>query len=153
MYSESKCGVSNVSKTRRPAKGLVFASIFAHPERNQPLRHQMGEYTAEMRTNLEELCTSPGFPKDRDHEGKDFITIYNRQSEYRLWAEKLVSIITTYISLTKSASTQAVVSNSKSLSRLAILGFSFVPFSFVASFFSMGSEFAVGGRRLWVYLR
>lgn len=47
--------------------------------------------------------------------------------------------------------TEKSITDSKSLSRLTILGFVFVPVSFVCSFFSMGGDFAVGENKFWVF--
>jgi Mg2+ and Co2+ transporter CorA len=86
-------------------------------------------------------ATSPG------HE-KNFLVIHKRLVIYQAWAEKLMGFITSHVNLME---TEKSISDSKSSGRLTILGFVFLPISFVATFFSMGGDFAVGERMFWVF--
>lgn len=122
------------------------------------LRRRLGWYVPEMEANLFALGISPstnipsrfeslGAESSIGHE-QNFLTIYNKLGTYLRWSETLLSVITTHINLME---TEKTISDSKSLSRLTILGFVFVPVSFVCSFFSMGGDFAVGQDRFWIY--
>jgi Mg2+ and Co2+ transporter CorA len=59
-----------------------------------------------------------------------------------------MNVLTTHVNLME---TEKSIADSKSLSRLTVLGFIFVPVSFVATLFSMGGDFAVGQSRFWIY--
>ena len=113
------------------------------------LRRRLAWYLNEMRLNLEALNLAPGspVPKEKKHD-EDFLALYERLQTHQSWAEKLLDVINTSVNLME---TEKSMANSKSLSRLTILGFVFVPVSFMASFFSMGGDFAVGESRFWVY--
>lgn len=124
------------------------------------IRRRTNWYAQEMKTNLEILglpaaANSPTIinqsapPRRRREEvDRDFLAIYERLLDQRAWAEKLLDITSTHLTLME---TEKSISDSKSLSRLTILGFFFVPVSFVCSFFSMNGDFAVGESKFWVY--
>ena len=113
------------------------------------LRRRSSWYVPEMKLNLEALAVSPDYPNSSRKEGdRDFLAVYNRLLSHQSWAEKLMTLITTHVNLME---TEKSISDSKSLQRLTILGFFFVPVSFVCSFFSMNGAFAVGESKLWVY--
>lgn len=114
------------------------------------LRRRVGWYVAEMENNLYMLGIDPssaGGPGGSDHE-KNFLALYRKLVNYQSWAEKLMSVITSHVNLME---TEKSISDSKSLSRLTVLGFFFVPISFVATFFSMGGDYGVGESRFWIF--
>jgi hypothetical protein len=112
------------------------------------IRRRLNWYVAEMKVNCEVLGINLDFPSSDVKRDRDFVAIYNRLLNYQSWAEKLMSVITTHVSLME---TEKSISDSKSLARLTVLGFFFVPVSFVATFFSMGGDYAVGQSRFWIY--
>jgi len=118
------------------------------------MRRRLGWYVEEMRLNLETLCIDPSlcsFPSKDDSKfphAQNFLSLFNRLLTYQSWAEKLLGVITAHVNLME---TEKSITDSKSLSRLTILGFVFVPVSFVCSFFSMGGDFAVGENKFWVF--
>jgi Mg2+ and Co2+ transporter CorA len=114
------------------------------------LRRRTGWYVMEMENNLYALGIDPSSsasPKALDHE-KNFLALYRKLVNYQSWAEKLMGVILSHVNLME---TEKSISDSKSLSRLTVLGFFFVPISFVATFFSMGGDFGVGERRFWIF--
>jgi hypothetical protein len=108
------------------------------------LRRRLGWYVTEMEQNI---CALSFGSHLSDHE-KNFLAIQKRLLNYQAWAEKLMGVITSHVNLME---TEKSISDSKSLGRLTILGFVFLPVSFVATFFSMGGDFAVGERKFWVF--
>lgn len=114
------------------------------------IKRRTNWYSNEMKINLEILGVNPeNFPRPSHHrEDQDFVAIHNKLLTQQTWAEKLLDIISTHLTLME---TEKSMSDSKSLSRLTILGFFFVPVSFVCSFFSMNGRFAVGEDRFWIY--
>ena len=122
------------------------------------MRRRLCWYVPEMETNLFALGIPPNPtispqsepPKAESTTGheQNFLAIYNKLLAYQRWSETLLSVITTHVNLME---TEKSISDSKALSRLTILGFVFVPVSFVCSFFSMGGDFAVGQNRFWIY--
>jgi Mg2+ and Co2+ transporter CorA len=112
------------------------------------MRRRLNWYVAEMKANCEVLGTSPDFLSDDLKRNGDFVAIYHRLVNYQNWAEKLMNVITTQVNLME---TKKSIADSKSLARLTILGFFFIPLSFVATFFSMGGDFSVGQSKFWVY--
>lgn len=111
------------------------------------MRRRLNWYASEMKLNCEAL-RSPNFALDDIQRDRDFVAIYNRLVSYQNWADRLMSVITTHVSLME---TEKSISDSKSLARLTVLGFFFVPASFVATFFSMGGKFSVGQPKFWIY--
>jgi Mg2+ and Co2+ transporter CorA len=97
------------------------------------LRRRLGWYVTEMEQNLYSL----GFDSHSSDHGKNFLAIQKRLLNYQAWAEKLMGVITSHVNLMETEK--------------SILGFVFLPVSFVATFFSMGGDFAVGERRFWVF--
>lgn len=112
------------------------------------LRRRVTWYIAEMKTNLEALGISPDIASSTSTSDQDFLALHARLLNYQSWAEKLMNVLTTHVNLME---TEKSISDSKSLSRLTVLGFIFVPVSFVATLFSMGGDFAVGQSRFWIY--
>lgn len=124
------------------------------------LRRRLCWYVPEMETNLYSLGITPStmIPSLRHSEPsgvgsatghqQNFLAIYNKLLTYQSWSETLLSVITAHVNLME---TEKSIADSKSLSRLTILGFVFVPVSFACSFFSMNGDFAVGQNKLWVY--
>jgi hypothetical protein len=120
------------------------------------MRRRLNWYVSEMKTNLEALGISPNFPSSNPQPSDSFdqkrdqdsVSIYNRLVNYQNWAEKLMNVIMTHVNLIQ---TEKSISDSKSLARLTVLGFFFVPLSFVATIFSMGGDFSVGQSRFWIY--
>lgn len=120
------------------------------------MRRRLNWYVPEMKTNLEALGISPNFPSSNPQlsdsfdqkRDQDFVSIYDRLVNYQNWAEKLMNVMTTHVNLME---TEKSISDSKSLARLTVLGFFFVPLSFVATFFSMGGGFSAGQSRFWIY--
>lgn len=117
---------------------------------NNTVRRRLNWYISEMETNMLAL----GIPLSSsteinlsDHE-KNFRLIYDKLRKYQSWSEKLLDIVTAQLDFME---TQKSIADSNSLSRLTILGFIFVPVSFVCSLFSMGGDFAVGESRFWIY--
>jgi hypothetical protein len=113
------------------------------------LRRRLAWYVSEMEANLLSLGISPinPSPSPASHEN-DFLLLHHKLLTYQSWAEKLMDVINNHVNLME---TEKTISDSKSLSRLTILGFFFVPVSFLASFFSMGGDFAVGQSRFWIF--
>lgn len=116
------------------------------------IRRRMNWCFYDMQTNSEVLNLTSSKPDTfrlpyRD-EDRDFLVIRDQFLDYRKWAEKLLDITTTYLALMEA---EKSASDSRSLSRLTILGSLFVPVSFVCSFFSMNGDFAVGANKFWVY--
>ncbi|KAH7411531.1 hypothetical protein BKA64DRAFT_663642 [Cadophora sp. MPI-SDFR-AT-0126] len=114
------------------------------------LRRRMNWYVSEMENNLYSLGIDPSSsptPASKAHE-KNFLALHRKLVNYQSWAEKLMGVITSHVNLME---TEKSISDSKSLSRLTVLGFFFVPISFVATFFSMGGDFGVGEKRFWVF--
>jgi hypothetical protein len=102
------------------------------------LRRRLCWYVLEMEVNLFALgiLRYPTIPSQSEplkaesttgHE-QNFLAIYNKLLAYQGWSETLLSVSTTHVSLMES---EKSISDSKSLSRLTILGFVFVPVSFV----------------------
>jgi CorA-like Mg2+ transporter protein len=115
------------------------------------IRRRMNWFVHDMNANLEILnITSKdvfGLPSNRS-EDRDFLAIRDKFADYRTWAENLLDITSTHLALME---TEKSISDSRTLSRLTILGSFFVPVSFVCSFFSMNGDLAVGENKLWVY--
>lgn len=119
------------------------------------MRRRGNWYITEMKINLEGLGISPDFPPlassqqtgERNHD-YDFLAIYAQLQTYQAWTEKYMEVISAQIT---TMETRKSLADSKSLSRLTVLGFIFLPLSFTATFFSMGGEFAVGQNKFWVY--
>jgi hypothetical protein len=122
------------------------------------MRRRLGWYVPEMEANLSVLGISPSstIPSRAGSQGaetsfgyeQNFLAIYNKLQAFQRWSETLRSVITGHVNLME---TEKSISDSKSLSRLTILGFIFVPVSFVCSFFSMGGDFALGQNKFWIY--
>jgi len=93
------------------------------------LRRRLGWYIEEMRLNLEILCIDPShssFPskdKSKFPRAQNFLSLFNPLATYQSWAEKLLGVITTHVTLME---TEKSITDLKSLSRLTILGFVFV---------------------------
>jgi len=62
--------------------------------------------------------------------------------------ETAIPLVATYAQLTES---RRAILEAKSISRLTLLAFIFVPLSFVSGLFSMNDEFMPGGRYFWIY--
>lgn len=112
------------------------------------LRRRLGWYVGEMENNLYSLGIEPGSESGLSDYERNFKALYRKLERYQGWAERLMGVITSHVNLME---TEKSISDSKSLSRLTVLGFFFVPISFVATFFSMGGEYAVGEGRFWVF--
>lgn len=112
------------------------------------MRRRLNWFAVEMKANCECLGSSPDIASQNSTDNIDFITIYHRLVTYQNWAERLMGVITTSVNLME---TEKSLADSRSLARLTVLGFVFIPLSFVATFFSMSGDFGVGQRRFWVY--
>jgi Mg2+ and Co2+ transporter CorA len=112
------------------------------------MRRRLNWFLAEMKVNCEGLGTSPDPLPDGSKQNGDFLAIYNRLVTFQNWAEKLMNVITTLVNLME---TEKSLADSKSLARLTVLGFFFIPLSFIATIFSMGGDFLVGQSKFWVY--
>lgn len=111
------------------------------------MRRRLTWFINEMKVNCEALGTSADLP-DRSKQSGDFVAIYDRLVSYQNWAERLMNVITTSVNLMEMEKSLA---DSKSLARLTVLGFFFIPLSFIGTIFSMGGEFLVGQSKFWIY--
>jgi len=59
-----------------------------------------------------------------------------------------MGVVTNHVNLME---TEKTISDSKSLRRLTILGFFFIPIGSAASLFSIGGDYVVGEDRFWVF--
>jgi Mg2+ and Co2+ transporter CorA len=146
--------VEMVSPNLSDKKKAVFLKDFIVTlhETNQ-VRRRVTWYVIEMENNLYQLgidSSSSPRPKAKTPKSdeKNFLAIYKRLLTYQSWSEKLVSILTSSLNLMEM---EKSISDSESLSRLTYLGFLFIPLSFVATFFSMNGDFAVGQHLFWVF--
>jgi Mg2+ and Co2+ transporter CorA len=112
------------------------------------MRPRLNWFLAEMKVNCESLGTSPDTLPDGSKQNGNFVAIYNRLVTFQNWAEKLMNVITTLANLME---TEKSLADSKSLARLTVLGFFFIPLSFIATIFSMGGDFLAGQSKFWVY--
>lgn len=117
-------------------------------------RRRLVWYVDETRQNLDSLAIDPSstatsLSRESQAHERDFISIHNRLTTYQAWAESLLNAVMAHVNLME---TEKTVAESRSLARLTVLGFIFVPISFVCSLFSMGGDFAVGEDRFWVYI-
>jgi hypothetical protein len=112
------------------------------------MRRRLNWFINEMKVNCEALGTSTDPLPDRSKQSGDFVAIYDRLVSYQNWAERLMNVITTSVNLMEMEKT---IADSKSLARLTVLGFFFIPLSFIATIFSMGGEFLVGQSKFWIY--
>ena len=79
---------------------------------------------------------------------KDFETLLSNLNDLHERAERIMSATTAVMSLDES---QKALKQDRSLARLTYLAVTFVPLSFVSSFFSMTEDITRLGRTFWAY--
>jgi hypothetical protein len=111
------------------------------------IRRRLNWYVLEMEDNLYAMGIDPAETAQTDVD-KDFLAVYRRLGMYRDWSKTVMEVITNHVNLME---TEKSITDSKYLGRLTVLGFIFVPMSFVATFFSMAGDYAVGQGKFWVF--
>ncbi|KAL8918904.1 MAG: hypothetical protein Q9208_007085 [Pyrenodesmia sp. 3 TL-2023] len=79
---------------------------------------------------------------------KDFVIVQAELESLHERAERTMSVVTAVMSLEES---QKALQQDRSLARLTYLAVTFVPLSFITSFFSMNDDLSKLGRTFWVY--
>ncbi|KAL9117995.1 MAG: hypothetical protein Q9187_005465 [Circinaria calcarea] len=86
--------------------------------------------------------------EDWDALGEDYEFIYTEVSEHGERLEAMVPLITLAAALIESRRSLTETAN---VTRLTILALIFIPFSYIASLFSMAEDFGPRGSLFWVY--
>ncbi|KAL8840943.1 MAG: hypothetical protein Q9176_003511 [Flavoplaca citrina] len=79
---------------------------------------------------------------------KDFELILDKLDQLHNRAERIMSVVTAVMSIEES---KKALGQNRSLARLTYLAVTFVPLSFVSSFFAMNEDVTRLGRTFWIY--
>ena len=79
---------------------------------------------------------------------KDFELILDQLNQLHNRAERIMSVVTAVMSIEES---KKALGQNRSLARLTYLAVTFVPLSFVSSFFAMNEDVTRLGRTFWIY--
>ncbi|KAL9001686.1 MAG: hypothetical protein Q9180_010012, partial [Flavoplaca navasiana] len=79
---------------------------------------------------------------------EDFELILDKLNQLHNRAERIMSVVTAVMSIEES---KKALGQNRSLTRLTYLAVTFVPLSFVSSFFAMNEDVTRLGRTFWIY--
>lgn len=111
-------------------------------------RRRCAQYCEQMEANLMHLGINKSKEEGDDDDSQDFLYILGRLINWKGRAEALVSVLMGQLAIVEG---QRSFGETRSVSRLTVLGLLFVPLSLTSGILSMGGEYLPGNRYFWVF--